>query len=425
MNKVRFGDVLYIKGRIGWQALGKDEYLSTGDYYLVTGVDITEQNRINFRQCYYVTKERYDMDPNIQLKNGDIIVTKDGTIGKIGIIENLDKPATLNSHLFLIRNLRPDLLDNGFLFYILKSDYFQKFATNNTSGSNIPAFTQANIQKFTIDLPPLEKQRLIAKIAEDIDTKIRNNISICSELESMAKLLYNYWFIQFDFPDNDKPYKSNGGKLVYDNLLKREIPDGWKVAKIKNVISHINTGLNPRQNFILNNGSIKYITVKNLTTSGSIDFTTCDTINEEALEKVHKRSDISKGDILFASIAPLGRCVIIREDPNGWDINESVFSIRPKTNNLSEYLYMFFMSESFIKKAEQSSTGSVFSGIRISTLENMKVVVPPGSILDKFNKTISPILDLKYQKEMENQKLAETRDYILPLLMNGQIRIGD
>lgn len=83
------------------------------------------------------------------------------------------------------------------------------------------------------------------------------------------------------------------------------------------------------------------------------------------------------------------------------------------------------MSESFIKKAEQSSTGSVFSGIRISTLENMKVVVPPGSILDKFNKTISPILDLKYQKEMENQKLAETRDYILPLLMNGQIRIGD
>ena len=159
MSKIVFGDVLYIKGRIGWQTLRKDEYLDSGDHYLVTGVDITDDHRIDFSKCYYVTKDRYDMDDKIQLQNGDIIVTKDGTIGKIALIENLDKPATLNSHLFLIRNLRPDIIDNQYLFYVFRSERFQKYAVNNTSGSNIPAFTQKNISEFSIDLPPIETQQ--------------------------------------------------------------------------------------------------------------------------------------------------------------------------------------------------------------------------------------------------------------------------
>ena len=102
--KIRFKDVLYIKGRIGWQALKKNEYLPSGDYYLITGVDIKDNHLIDFSNCYYVSKERYEMDEKIQVHDGDIIVTKDGTIGKIGYIDKLDKPATLNSHLFLIRN---------------------------------------------------------------------------------------------------------------------------------------------------------------------------------------------------------------------------------------------------------------------------------------------------------------------------------
>lgn len=197
--KVKFGDVLYIKGRIGWQLLKKHEYLSSGDYYLVTGVDITDTHRINFDQCYFVSKERYEMDDKIQLRVGDIIVTKDGTIGKIGIIDKLDKPATLNSHLFLIRNERTDILDTNYLFQILRSESFQKFASNNTSGSNIPAFTQANITNFEIDLPPLEEQIEVSKTLKDIDEKIINNDKIIAELESMAKTLYDYWFCNLNF----------------------------------------------------------------------------------------------------------------------------------------------------------------------------------------------------------------------------------
>lgn len=160
-------------------------------------------------------------------------------------------------------------------------------------------------------------------------------------LEQMAKCLYDYWFVQFDFPnENGKPYKSSGGKMVYNAELKIEIPAGWKVTSLKDCISHINTGLNPRDNFKLGNGTIKYITVKNLTENGNIDFSNCDIIDENARELVHNRSEISIGDILFASICPLGRCCLIRTEPKTWDINESVFSIRPNSEKItSQFLY--------------------------------------------------------------------------------------
>ena len=114
---IKLGELCFIKARIGWQRLTKNEYLETGDYYLVTCVDIRPNHRVDFGSCYYVSKERYDMDTNIQLRNGDIIVTKDGTIGKVALIENMDKPAVLNSHLFVIRD-QSGKLNNHFLMHV-------------------------------------------------------------------------------------------------------------------------------------------------------------------------------------------------------------------------------------------------------------------------------------------------------------------
>ena len=211
--------------------------------------------------------------------------------------------------------------------------------------------------------------------------------------------------------------------MVYNEELKREIPIGWDAQNVKSCISHVNTGLNPRDNFILNNGSIHYITVKNLTVQGFLDLSICDTIDDDARELVHRRSDIRKGDILFASIAPLGRCYLIRENPTDWDINESVFSIRPKEQIFTEYLYMFFRSQSFIRKAENSSTGSVFAGIRIKTLESMLLLRPSDEILTAFQKHLSPILQQQHALEKENSTLRNLRDFLLPMLMNGQVSI--
>lgn len=310
--------------------------------------------------------------------------------------------------------------DIDYIFYNLKINlaHLKKIA----QGSQTKFLTMKILDNFMLEDIPLIEQKKLSSILRFIDSKISNNNRINAELESMAKTIYDYWFTQFDFPDeNGKPYKSSGGKMVWNEELNRVIPEGWKVGRVKDCIVHINTGLNPRDNFKLGNGNIKYITVKNLTTNGAIDFSNCDIIDEEARKIVHNRSDVSKGDILFASIAPLGRCCIVYENPMDWDINESVFSIRPQNNIPSEYLYLYFMSDAFVKKAEHSSAGSVFSGIRISVLEEMNIVIPPDNVLENFEKNIAMMLLRKHKNSIENQQLVSLRDWLLPMLMNGQV----
>lgn len=293
------------------------------------------------------------------------------------------------------------------------------------SGTGVPSMTFDSYYNISVFLPPLSEQKKIAAVLSSFDRQIALCRSANETLEAMAKQLYDYWFVQFDFPGADgKPYKSSSGKMVYNAQLKREIPEGWELKSVKECIEHINTGLNPRDNFVLNTGDIKYITVKNLTTEGTIDFSTCDTIDESAREIVHKRSDIKKGDILFASIAPLGRCYILQENPTQWDINESVFSIRPKLKKVSsEYLYLFFMSQYFVKKAELFSTGSVFSGIRISVLENMELLLPNEEIMNLFTEKVKSIFSLKDNNNQQISSLTRQRNELLPLLMNGQVEV--
>lgn len=311
--------------------------------------------------------------------------------------------------------------NNEFLYYCLK--YNVRNILKQSSGTTYDSINRDILENFELITPKKEDYIKIGEILSKIDNKIELNNRINFELEAMAKTIYDYWFLQFEFPNEEgKPYKSSGGKMVWNDELKREIPEGWEVKKIKDCITHIKTGLNPRDNFKLGMGDIKYITVKNITTSGSIDFSKCDIIDDKAKEIVHNRSDISKGDILFASIAPLGRCYLIQEEPEKWDINESVFSIRPDYKIVSsEFLYMYFMSEYFIKKAERSSTGSIFSGIRINTIENMEMLVPNQEVIELFSSKIKNILYKHNMNFSENQELASLRDFLLPLLMNGQV----
>ena len=293
------------------------------------------------------------------------------------------------------------------------------------SGTGVPSMTFDSYYNIEVSLPDITTQSKIARILSAIDEKISINKKINHELENMAKELYDYWFVQFDFPnENGKPYKSSGGKMQWNKTLKRAIPEGWEVKKLGDCYEHITTGLNPRNNFKLGNGNIKYITVKNLNLEGSIDFDNCDLINEAAKKLIHARSNISKGDILFASISPLGRCFIIQETPKDWDINESVFSIRPKNDIItSEYLYEYFTSELFIKKSENLATGSIFAGIRINSLNNMPVIISDKKTMQKFSKILAPIFKQKYKLLKENSKLSQLHNELLPLLMNGQVVI--
>ena len=298
--------------------------------------------------------------------------------------------------------------------------------SNLDSGTGVPSMTFDSYYNLNVNLPSLEIQNKVASALFHIDEKISINRQINRNLEELAKQIYDYWFVQFDFPNEEgMPYKSSGGKMVWNETLKREIPADWEVKKLNACLKHINTGLNPRDNFVLGNGTIKYITVKNLTTDGTIDFSGCDLIDENARTIVHERSKISKGDILFASISPLGRCYIIQEQPEKWDINESVFSIRPNQKIITpEYLYCYLTSEWFMKKAEKEATGSIFAGIRMAALNAMTIIVPDEKVLKRFSLLIKPIFEQKDKLFNEIQHLTKLRDELLPLLMNGQVMLN-
>ena len=383
-------------------------------------VDFGDKNKYVYETEKHITQLGVDNSATKVLNTNDIIISARGTVGAMAM---LAEPMAFNQSCFGLR-AKPHIMDQDYLFYFLKS--YMRNISQKSQGSVFQTINLDTFKAIDFDVPDLDVQKAISNLLSCIDEKIENNTAICSDLEGMAKLLYDYWFVQFDFPDeNGKPYKSSGGKMVWNEDLKREIPAGWEVGTFGDCISSINTGLNPRDNFKLNTGgTIKYLTVKNLTKEGTIDFSSCDFIDEMARSIVHRRSDIKVGDILFASIAPLGRCCIISDKPEDWDINESVFSIRPDYQKMtSVFLYMTFVSDLFIKKAEGSSVGSVFKGIRISELQELKTVIPPKSILDCFGEQVDQIYKMKSNAVAENQPLASLRDFLLPMLMNGQVKI--
>lgn len=159
------------------------------------------------------------------------------------------------------------------------------------------------------------------------------------------------------------------------------LTNSWQLLKFSDCVLQLNTGLNPRKNFKLGNGQLKYLTAKNLTEFGTIDFSKCDLIDEKAKRIINKRSDIQTGDVLFSSRAPIGHCHLITEVPDYYDIGESIFSIRVKRDVvLPDYFCLYLASDFFVKMASKHTTGSIIQEIRISDLMNTKVIVPPLTV---------------------------------------------
>ena len=340
------------------------------------------------------------------IKENDVLVTRTSeTIDELAMscVALKDYPkATYSGFTKRLRPKKEGIVYSKYLAFYLRGELFRKAVTNNAFMTLRASFNEDIFSFLDLYLPEYKEQVKIGDLLYLIEKKIQINKRINDNLSNMIKDIYNHMFI------------------------KSTLHTDWKVGKVSDVVSQINTGLNPRDNFVLGRGSIKYITVKNLTTDGTIDFNNCDTIDEVAREIVHNRSDISIGDILFASIAPLGRCYLIQSKPSDWDINESVFSIRPDRNYISsEYLYSYFMSDYFIAKAQSSSTGSIFKGIRIGTLLDMDIVIPPPNTINQFDNATKPLFKTKQKCFDECQSLVGLRNWLLPMLMNGQATIDD
>ena len=192
----RFDEVCTLNARIGWQRLTKAEYMSKGDYLLITGTDLTETHEIDYSTCVYVTEERYKQDPKIQLKNGDILITKDGTLGKVAQVKGLAMPATLNGGVFVVR-CKDSSLENRFILHYLLSNHFQSVVEQQKTGSTISHLTQTLFSRLMIPIPPLEIQREIVRI---LDNFTNLTAELTKELTD-RKVQYAYYrnkFLYFD-----------------------------------------------------------------------------------------------------------------------------------------------------------------------------------------------------------------------------------
>ena len=397
---VSLGEHLYIKGRIGWKGLKKDEYLENGDYRIINATAL-EEDGINWNDCGYITKERFDESPEIILKEKDILISKDGTIGKLGYVKELYMPSTVASGVFVVRNLNEEYIDTDFLYYYFKSPFFKWFIKSVTEGSVIPHLYQRDFADMEFNLFDLDVQKKCSTLLNAIEEKININKKINRNLFKLSRYLYKEFYMD-----------------------KVESYDKKEYVTLDDVTSKFATGLNPRKNFVLGEGDNYYVTIKNMANNSIVLDDKCASITDEALVKINKRSDLQVGDLLFSGIGTIGRVHLIDEKPTNWNISESVFTMRPNELISSEFLFIMLLSQEIQEYAKSLASGSVQKGIRMRDLKAFEFILPTKDDKYRLDSLLNPIIaDIK-SNEKEIRNLTKLRDTLLPKLMSGEIDVS-
>lgn len=299
---------------------------------------------------------------------------------------------------------------NGFnidyIYYALKLELKrlrERSQGSQTKFITMPILTSIHLRDLSYD-----KQSSMAQVLSTLDAKIECNAQINAELEGMAKTLYDYWFVQFDFPDqNGEPYKSSGGKMVYSLALKREIPVGWDVVGLSE-IANITMGQSPpgesyNQN---DNGIIFY--------QGCTDFGTRFPTPRKYTTSPTRFA--KKNDILLSVRAPVGSFNIANED---CCIGRGLAALNSKDNCISYLLGVISNLKQVFER--RNNDGTTFGAITKNDLFSLPVINPPSIILNNFNELAHPIFEKQNINALENAKLSQLRDWLLPMLMNGQV----
>lgn len=310
-----------------------------------------------------------------------------------------------------------------FLFYLLKSKINE--LESQATGTIFSSVNKKTLENFIVNIPNEKQQKNIGTILSNLDKKIELNQKIIANLEDLSQTLFERWFVDFEFPDeNGNPYKSSGGEMVDSEL--GEIPKKWYIKSINEITSRVRTGLNPRKNFVLGDGQNYYVTIKNMSNNNIYLNEKCDRINDEALKIINKRSDLKKNDILFSGIGTIGRVYLVAEKPENWNISESIFTLRPSDSLYSYYLYQLMLSENVQNYVQQLSSGSVQKGIRKADLIKFKLPISKNNFIENLysNKIKNFTLEIQNLRK-ENLKLVKLRDTLLPKLMSGEIEIPD
>ena len=411
MRKYKLGDIATV------EISGVDKKIKDGE---------KEIRLCNFVDVYYnwaITTAQHDSfmlataRPNeiskFKLKKGQVALTKDSeTRDDIGIptyIADDFDDAILGYHCTLVTPNK-DILDGRYLNALLHTDYAKKYFACNASGSGQRyALSVEALNSFPVPIIPLHEQKQIGEIFSALDKKIELNKRINQNLEAMAKQLYDYWFVQFDFPDeNGQPYKSSGGKMVWNEKLKREIPKGWNVAKLTDEIElqygfPFSTDL-----FTEQVTSVPVVRIRDILDNSISAYTT---------EEVEERYLLQKQDLL---IGMDGNFHINYWTDNVSYLNQRSVRLRAKNNSNVSIVQAKYDIQPYIKAKETRTKGSTVGHLSDKDMKELYVLVCPN---EKAREKLDSILSMIVKNRNEVTFLIKQRNELLPLLMNGQIII--
>jgi type I restriction enzyme S subunit len=358
----------------------------------------------------YVSPDKAKTFRKAIAKRGDIVITHRGTIGQISYIPENSKfeEYVISQSQFRVA-LNKNLVDSAFFVYYFHTNEGQKRLLANKCHVGVPALAQAttNFRLIEIPLPSLKSQQKITSVLTSLDSKIELNNRINAELEAMAKTLYDYWFVQFDFPDkNGKPYKTSGGKMVWNEELNREIPEGWEVKDLGEIINIFDSKRIPlsrgeREKKV---GNVPYYGATSV--MGYVD----EFIFDDDYVLVAE-----DGSVMDVNGFPIVQFIWGKT----W-VNNHAHVIQAKNVINNEYIFHLVKTISVI----QIMSGSIQLKINQENLKSVKVCVPNDNALKKFASFAIPVRKQLINAIEENQKLTELRDWLLPMLMNGQVRVN-
>ena len=407
-NLVKLDDLVQ-RVKVGFVGQINDFYCDKEDGVpLIRTTDLNESG-IDYSNLKYVTKEFHKKNKKSQIKKGDVLIARHGDNGKASVFREDFDAQVLNA---VIIEPNQDLLDSELIKIFFETPFVRKQILGAVKGSVQGVINTSHVANLLIPLNQEINYQQVSKLISSLDRKIELNAHINAELESMAKTLYDYWFVQF------APHKSTGGKMVWNEELKREIPLGWEVKKLGDVLKIVR-GASPRpiDDFLSTEG-MPWIKISDATATDNRFITqTKQFIIEEGISK----SRLLQPDTLILSnsaspgiprITKIESCV-----HDGWLI------IDEYTHGLTkEFMYHYFEYER--PRIINLGSGSIFKNLKTEYIKGLNFLLPPVSVLEMITTEFKTISENIYIKTRESQTLTELRDWLLPMLMNGQVTVG-
>ena len=404
----------YIRGPFG-SALKRPELKSEG-------IPVYEQehaiyNSRKFR--YFIDNEKFKSLSRFAVRENDLIISCSGTFGKVSIISRSDPKGIISQALLILRTNTNKINPQYLKYFFTTKQGYEAIASRSLGSVQVNIANRKIIEKIEIPLPTLHEQENIVKILSSLDNKIELNQRMNKTLEAIGQAIFKHWFVDFEFPDEEgKPYKSAGGEMVFNEELRKEIPKGWEVGRVADLVS-IKTGFAFKSSSFDDSGIYGLVTIKNVM-DGFFVAKCTDRISIVPSE-MPEYCLLKSGDIIMSLTGNVGRVCFVYG--NNYLLNQRVAKLSPNNSNNNAFIYFLFRQPTLKDNLINISKGTAQQNLSPIEAKELNLIIPPSSILDVFSSYMNPIFDFMIQNEINCKTLSQIRDALLPKLMSGKIRV--